>query len=524
MVKKVMCLLLVLIFAISLCGAGYIEIEQEDTAVLQKKKFAEDRVLVALKNEVSLQCRDYSATDFPEVQCSRVLDLSRDMKPAVMQALEKRNAARTNEIVSNENLNTEEIVDLDTYVQILCLELAEPGEKSVKDAIDVLSKREDVLFAEPDYIMQSCAVYPNDPYVGQQWGIADTHLNEAWSIHTGINIVKVGVLDSGIDGTHPELSDKIIVSMSRDFVTNSNDNTVTEVKDDHGHGTHVAGIIAAQGHNGIGISGVAWNISLVSLKVHDAFNTGYASNVINAINYANSSGISILNYSGYVPEDTNLLKIAIQQYSGLLICSAGNAGANNDVGGSYPSSWNLPNVISVGALENSSTKRAQSNYGQETVDIFAPGSNILSCYPTNKCNVFCAFDEDHYADGYHYMSGTSMAAPFVTGVAALIKSQYYSYTGAQIKERILIGAESLGSSFANLCSTGGKLNAYRALHDHTYTIRKHNSTHHVNACDCGVVSYLEEHTYRQIGTARVCTKCSYSPDIQIQSHENIQPW
>ena len=455
------------------------------------------------------------------MQCSKVVDLSGDMKPVVKQALEKRNTARTNENAGSTASDVEGSVDLDNYVQILCLELTEPGEKNVKQAIDVLQKREDVLFAEPDYVGHLCAVYPNDPYISDQWGISDVKLNDAWGIHTGVNSVKVGVLDSGIDGTHPELSDKIIVSMSRDYVTETGNTAVSAVTDDNGHGTHVAGIIAAQGYNGVGISGVAWNISIVSLKIANLFGTINVSHVISAINYANSSEIKILNFSGKIVENSEAFKMAIQQYTGLLICAAGNDGTNNDAGGSYPSSWDLPNVLSVGALENSVTKASYSNYGHTTVDIFAPGSNILSCY---TCSAFaCSLDSSHYADGYHYVSGTSMAAPFVTGVAALIKSQYYSYTGAHIKERILIGAEDVGP-LTGLCSTGGKLNAYRALHDHTYTIRKYNSTYHINACDCGVIGYQEEHTYTTVGTARVCTKCSYSPDIQIQSHENVEPW
>ena len=113
-----------------------------------------------------------------------------------------------------------------------------------------------------------------------------------------------------------------------------------------------------------------------------------------------------------------------------------------------------------------------------------------------------------------------MATPYVTGVAALIKSAYYSLSGGQIKERILLGAQPV-SSLNGLCVTGGKLNAYRALHDHSYTTRQYNSSYHLIACDCGI-SRQEAHTYRQLGTNRVCTKCSYSPDIQINSYADIE--
>lgn len=183
---------------------------------------------------------------------------------------------------------------------------------------------------------------------------------------------------------------------------------------------------------------------------------GYSeANAIKAVEYADEKGIQILNFSlGTYTDFLSSLKVAIQNYSGLFVCSAGNKGLNTDNNHHYPSKYNnLPNLISVGASNSSdsrwisSASAESSNYGKTTVDIFAPGSSIYCCAPGQT---------------YTHKSGTSMAAPFVTGVAALILGKYPNLTASQIKSRILNNAESV-SSLSNLCVSGGRLNAYYAL-------------------------------------------------------------
>jgi len=541
MLKKFFCLFLVSVFVFILSGAGFVNtpngmmsdpdlstLAEESIVNVQKNDdYADDHVIVTLTQEASMMLKEYSEADFSEIQCTKVTDLSKDVQPIVAAKVGNTNAAlRSGETVEIAK-DVIDSFDVSAYYQTVCLELAAPGKENVLQAIKALQSRNDVLYAEPDYAIYPCAYYPNDPYVNLQWGIGDTNLNEAWSISRGITTVEVGVLDSGIDGTHPELSSRIDVARSRDFTSsgsNQSNYLVDEVTDERGHGTHVAGIIAAKGNNSIGISGVAPNITLVSLKVFEndpTITQDRMSSLIEAIYYANSAGIPILNFSGIVnsgsEEGLVSLKNAIQSYTGLLVCAAGNKTENTDVVSRYPSKWDLSNVLVIGALSNATTIADFSNYGQTTVDIFAPGSNILSSYVQSKCTnnsciPFLGDPEQHYSNGYHYMSGTSMAAPYATGVAALIKSAYYSLTAAQIKARILDGAQPV-SVLSGLCVTGGKLHAYRALHNHPYTdaYQQYNSSVHIAVCSCGV-SKQEAHTYRQLGSISVCTKCSYSPN------------
>ena len=208
-----------------------------------------------------------------------------------------------------------------------------------------------------------------------------------------------------------------------------------DLEDLSGHGTHVAGIIGAQGNNEIGISGVAWNIRLVSLRVFDSNGYGYLSDVKRAIDFATNENIPILNYSGGSSSDHNGCKKAIENYPGLFVCAAGNDNQDNDSHGYFPGNYNFDNLISVGAINingnrptslqwqvDENGKPQGSNYGATTVDIFAPGDTIVSTVPTSV-----------YSKGYVRYEGTSMATPHVTGVAALMLSINPNLTPQQIK-------------------------------------------------------------------------------------------
>ena len=213
---------------------------------------------------------------------------------------------------------------------------------------------------------------------------------------------------------------------------------------DHvGHGTHVAGIIGANGNNGIGIAGVCWNISLVSLKIADASGTPDIQYAIRAIDYAASKNISILNCSFSGSGSSLAIRTAMENFTGLVVCAAGNDNSDNDIYLRSPCGNNdLNNVISVGAINQNNKKWAYSNYGATKVDLFAPGDGIYSTYPNN----------------YKYDSGTSMAAPHVTGVAALLLSRYPDMSAGVLKASILEGVDKL-PDLSGLCVTGGKLNA-----------------------------------------------------------------
>ncbi|PKL59639.1 MAG: peptidase S8/S53 subtilisin kexin sedolisin, partial [Methanomicrobiales archaeon HGW-Methanomicrobiales-4] len=225
------------------------------------------------------------------------------------------------------------------------------------------------------------------------------------------------------------------------FVSKNND-----PMDDNGHGTHCAGTIAAVGNNGIGISGVTWNSQIMPLKFLDSQGNGYTSDAIAAILYANQMGVPIISNS-WGGLQSQSLKDAIDASSAVVLCAAGNTGANSEVNPVYPAAYSSSNIISVAATDYYDKLATFSNYGVSSVDLAAPGVRIYSTAPSG---------------GYKYLNGTSMATPYVSGVAALVKSQNPSMTGAQIKSRILGNCDIL-SSLSGKVATGGRLNAAKAL-------------------------------------------------------------
>lgn len=297
--------------------------------------------------------------------------------------------------------------------------------------------------------------YSSDTYIDNQWAISKIELNKAWKISTGSNTVKVGIIDSGIDGTHEDLIDNINASLSYVF----NQNLVTPLQDILSHGTHVAGIIGASGNNDIGVSGICWDVDLSSLRVASDNGIGLDFDSIkDAINYASLNNIPILNISlgdfRCLIDDqvfSDLLN-SVSNYSGLIVCAAGNQGFNLDSNTIFPdyqvfpACYLFPNILAVGNSDQSDNKAIDSNYGPLSVDLFAPGTNIKSTLPN---------------DEYGCESGTSMAAPMVSGVAALLLSIDPTLTTSQLKSAILGGVD-LCDNLSNKCLTGGRLNAFKS--------------------------------------------------------------
>ncbi len=370
------------------------------------------------------------------------------------------------------------------------------------------------------------AASPDDTYyaVDLQWAINRIHLPDAWDISTGSNTIRVGVIDSGVDPTHPDLQNRVNTLLSECFVPG-----FSALEDPLGHGTHVAGIIGAQGNNGVGVSGVCWNVEIVSLRVSGNDNVPQLSAVVDAIKSANNKGIHIINLSltlaGLSAAAYTDLYNAIADFDGLVICAAGNSSvlndpfANNDAYALYPCNIPLGNVVSVGASTNADTIWDYSHYGATTVDIFAPGNSILNCYPSDLCVDGACYSFTHNANGYHLMSGTSMAAPHVAGVAALLLSIHPELTAAELKQIIMdnvdiIYDENLDSVFEDYCVSGGRLNAYKALSDpsiHNFGLYvKADSTYHKRTCTtCGYAEYGMHKDSAHPGTGK-CLICGYS--------------
>lgn len=368
---------------------------------------------------------------------------------------------------------------------------------------------------------QGLGATPEDTYytVDLQWAAEKMNLEDTWDLTTGSSAIRVGVIDTGVDASHPELQNRVNEALSESFIPG-----VSPLEDPVGHGTHVAGIIGAQGNNEAGITGVCWEVEIVSLRVCDDNGIPDAEAFIAAIESANSKGIHILNISifdtgsAYADE----FRDAISDFEGLVVCIAGNKTsmqdpiADNDVYSVYPGNLQLDNLISVGASTNADTVWSYSRYGATTVDIFAPGNSILSCYPTQLCLDGECNSIAHNANGYHLMSGTSMAAPHVTGVAALLLSIHPELTPAELKQAIMDGAdivydENLNSIFGDKCVSGGRLNAYKALTTssiHNFGLwSQYDASYHARTCrTCGYVEYGLHRDYwnNALGVCRAC--------------------
>jgi len=314
--------------------------------------------------------------------------------------------------------------------EVVLFHLKSKDKSAVFYAMERLSGNPDVVFAEPDYLYD-LHILPNDPLYKFLWGMENIRAPLAWNYTTGSPDVVVGVLDSGVDSTHPDLSANLLFPGGR----------FMDSRDETGHGTHVAGTVGAVGNNLTGVTGVCWNVGLINLKIGNVFIDLAAA--IEAIHYATLHTIPILNNSWGGRRNSAALRLAIEQYDGLFIASAGNNGTNNDLLPMFPASYNLDNIISVAALSPDNTLAPFSNFGIRSVHIAAPGTRVLST--------------DLYGE-YSYMNGTSMAAPHVAGAAALLKSYRTGLTALDMKYIILSSAERL-PDLSDKVATGGILNA-----------------------------------------------------------------
>lgn len=502
-------------------------------------EFAEDRVMVVLNNSASLAIDQIDTNSFAGISCNQIKNLSK-AKEAVVQEklcsisaeLEGIATARNKmEIVTTENIMKVATMDeeLSSYHQVLCIELEESGKDKVLEVIAELEKRDDIIYAGPDYVISACATTPDDTSYVQQWAPEMIDLPGAWDITTGTSSVYVAVLDTGIDSTHTDLWQNIDTTLSRDF-TNGYEGYIQRPVDYNGHGTAVAGVIGAGGDNGRGVAGACWNVRLVSLQILNSAGKGYSSNAALAIDFADSHNIPIINFSvGWYDDDDNsndmteqslrydyALYTVINNYSGLFVCAAGNSTLDNDEVDFLPSNYRLPNLISVGASDENDCRAYFSNYGYDTVDIFAPGSNIY----TTTLN-----------GGYTSMSGTSFAAPYVAGVAALLLSKYPYLTAEELKLSILRNAESVynvnGSDvFYNYCTSGGRLNAYDTLmnrvHTHTYSHVSVGVTEG-HDCVCTVCGYSirESHRWSTSGFIHRCVLCGLESTYRPYGSDDV---
>lgn len=295
----------------------------------------------------------------------------------------------------------------------------------------------------------------------KNWGLVNTkaksHIDalDAWKIEEGDSRVIVAVVDTGIDPTHKDLAQNIWQDPKdpQVFGWNFVSDRPNPI-DEHGHGTHVAGIIDAIVDPQAGIAGVAHHVTIMPVKYYSDANPGSINlrNTVSAFNYSISHGATIINYSGGGPEfsEDEYLVLKRAEANGILVvAAAGNEHSNTDLVENYyyPGAYRLTNMITVAATDINNNLLASSNWGAQRVDVAAPGENIYSTLPDGK---------------FGYMSGTSQATAFVTGVAALILSHNPGMKPAEVRKVIMDSADKL-PQLKNKLSSGGRVNAYRAL-------------------------------------------------------------
>jgi subtilisin family serine protease len=334
---------------------------------------------------------------------------------------------------------------------------------TVQGAIAVLSKNPNVLYAEPDYVVEAIAT-PNDPLFGQLWGMAKINAPAAWDVTFGSANVVVGDIDTGIDYNHPDLAANAWVNPGEIPANGIDDdgngykddvhgwdwaNNDSDPFDDHFHGTHTAGTIGAKGNNSVGVVGVNWDVRIAGLKFLSAQGSGSTSNAILALKYAVAKGMRVTNNSwgggGYSQGLYDAIAAA-RDAGSLFIAAAGNNSFDNDFFPFYPASYDLDNLIAVAATTDTDDLASFSNYGATSVDLGAPGYGVLSTVP----------------GGYDTYSGTSMATPHVSGAAALLLAVHPEWTYAQVRDRIFCTVRPVSALSGNTV-TGGVLDVGGAL-------------------------------------------------------------
>ena len=351
-----------------------------------------------------------------------------------------------------------------------------------------LGSNPQVAYAEPNAVLATEA-FPNDDEFSALWGLhntgqtggtsdADIDAPEAWELTTGSASIVVGVIDTGVDYTHPDLAANVWTNpgeVPSNGIDDDGNGFVDDVHgydfangdgdpmDDNGHGTHVSGTIAAAGDNGQGITGVNWNGSVMALKFLDAQGNGFTSAAVQALNYATmmrsqyAVSIRVTNNSWGGGAYSQALHDAIQASGDagvLFVAAAGNDGVDTDQSPHYPSGYDLPNVVAVTATDHNDGLASFSNYGAASVDLAAPGASIYSTLP---------------GGGYGTYSGSSMAAPHVSGVAALAWSAVPSASAEQIRTAILEGVDPVASLNGRV-ATGGRLNARSTLEELSFSV------------------------------------------------------
>ncbi|MFT5757260.1 MAG: serine protease [Alteromonadaceae bacterium] len=396
-------------------------------------------------------------------------------------ALERR-ATRNLVLAKISDLNDDEIDD--AYRNIIQGRMAnfQLGQITSKAALEKLKNHPTVAYAEPDYLVNA-QVIPNDSRFDELWGLhntgqtggtadADIDAPEAWDISTGSSDVVVGVIDTGVDYNHPDLAANAWVNpgeIAGDGIDNDNNGYIDDVHginaitnsgdpmDDAGHGSHVSGTIGGTGNNAEGVTGVNHHVAIAGCKFLDAAGSGSTSDALKCMDYMvalknNGINVRVLNNSWGGGGSSQAMVDAInatQAADILFVAAAGNSALDNDSNPHYPSSYSHDSVFSIASTTHSDSMSSFSQWGLTSVDMGAPGSDILSTTP---------------GGGYASYSGTSMATPHVAGVAALVLSVNADLTFLELKN-LLMNSGDYNPALSGKTVSGKRLNAHTALLD-----------------------------------------------------------
>jgi subtilisin family serine protease len=431
-------------------------VKAQPTLAIKDTAFATDVVIVGLKHGITIQSIVHA---IPAKHTFNVSSASLDF---VMKSLSVASAEPLF-IQDRISLGSQYANKQDTALtRIYRLHLI--GSTDVTTAVSLFSQQPDVEFAEPDYVAHAIAIphvsaaIPNDPLYPSQWGLNQINATAAWDVVTGTPSVVIAVIDSGIDMSHPDLvgqvwtnpGDPTVNSTDDDgnalvddvngwnFVDNNND-----ISDSNGHGTQVAGVIAAATNNVTGIAGLCWQCRIMPVKVMADSGIANYSDIAAGINYAMMKGARVINLSvgGYA--DSNALRTAIAAAVAQGIVVVGGAGNDNVTAPFYPAAY--PNVLAVAATTITDTKAVFSNYGS-WVNVSAPGADITTTF---------------LGGDYGSASGTSMAAPFVSGLAGLLRTLHPDWNQSTVRSQIVHttdSIESMNATYSGMLGIG-RLNA-----------------------------------------------------------------
>ncbi len=394
-------------------------------------------------------------------------------------------------------------------LKIGLLEISDKGD--LLETINTLNREESIRYAEPNIVIYSAQTYPNDPYFQgtspatyrHQYGLynigqnppggtsdADIDAPEAWDHETGSPDILIAVLDSGIplqgfpdfELSHPDLNDPNRFLLGPDYVGDGND-----VKDQFGHGTHVTGIIAAETNNSEGIAGVNWDCRTLTIQILDRYGNGYWSYFKNGIYYAVDHNANIINFSGGGSIYSATADTAVQYAHDHGVFQSYSAGNEGSAGVRYPARFafeshitgyenGYSSVVSVGATQYDDERAWYSSYDPNNIliSIAAPGGSYDNP-SVDPGDIFSTMPNYHvylngwpwYSDqNYGYLSGTSMSAPFVSGLAGLILSRYYNYTPSEIRNILEYSADDVNSTTypgEDIYLGHGRINANQAI-------------------------------------------------------------